>query len=40
MWVLAGLGHLGDLMFCQKTLHEMEFMSGCVVMKLTMTSCS
>ena len=38
--VCRGLSHLGDLMFCQKTLHEMWCMSRCaVMMKLPITSC-
>ena len=35
-----GLSHLGDLMFCQKSLHEMWCVSGCIIMtKLPITSC-
>ena len=35
-----GLSHLGDLLFCQKTLHEMWCVSGhIIVMKLPITSC-
>ena len=28
IWVVGGLSHLGDVMFCQKTLHEMWCVSG------------
>ena len=35
-----GLSHLGDLMFCQKTLHETWCVSRCIVMmKLPITIC-
>ena len=40
IWAVVGLSHLGDLMFCQKTLHETWCMSGSIVMrKLPITSC-
>ena len=35
---VRGLSHLGGLMFCQKTLYETWCMSGCVVMKLPVSS--
>ena len=39
IWAVGGLSHLGDFMFCQKTL-QMWWMSGHVVMmKLPITSC-
>ena len=39
-WALGGLSHLGDLMFCQKILHETWCMSRYIVMmKLPVTSC-
>ena len=39
-WPVGELSNLGDLMFCQKTLHEIWYMSGCIVaMKLPITSC-
>ena len=38
---LQGLSHLGDLMFCLKTLHETWCMRGIVVtMKLPITRCT
>ena len=40
IWAVVGLRHLGDLMFCQKTLHKTWCVSGYVaVMKLLITSC-
>ena len=40
IWAIGCLSYLGDLMFCQKTLHEMWCMSrDIVVMKLPITSC-
>ena len=40
IWAVAGLSHLGDLMFHQKPLQEMWCMSGHIVMmKLPITSC-
>ena len=40
IWAVAGLSHLGDLMFGQKTLNGTCCMSGrIVVMKLPITSC-
>ena len=41
IWAVVGLSHLGDLMFCQKTLHKTWCMSKCIgMMKLPITSCS
>ena len=35
-----GLSHLGDMMFCQNTLHKLWCMGRCVLMrKLQITSC-
>ena len=40
IWAVGGLSHLGDLMFCQKTLHKTWCMCGRIdVMKLPITSC-
>ena len=40
IWAVAGMSHLGDLLFHQKTLHETRCMSGHVVMvQLPITSC-
>ena len=40
IWAVVGLSHLGDLMFCQKTLPELRHMiRPTVVMKLPITGC-
>ena len=40
IWAVEGLSHLGDLLFCQKTLHETWCMRRHIVlMKLPITSC-
>ena len=39
IWAVEGLSHLGDLLFCQKALHQMWCVSRhVVVMKLPITS--
>ena len=40
IWAVVELSYLGNLMFCQKTLHEMWYISWHVVVtKLPVTSC-